>query len=60
MINILSVMVQKGFTDTEIDTLQLGTHPLLTSSPVAYPIIGATGNALMKSGWGKHNKAETV
>lgn len=53
MINLLSVMVQKGFTDTDIDTLQLGTHPLLTSSPVAYPIIGATGNALIKSGWGK-------
>ncbi len=53
MINILSVMVQKGFTDTEIDTLQLGTHPLLTSSPITYPIINAIGDALIKSGWGR-------
>lgn len=60
VINILSVMIQKGFTDTEIDTLQLGTHPLLTSSPVAYPIINATGDALMKSGWGKQQKAAAL
>ncbi|MDC7225406.1 MAG: FAD-dependent oxidoreductase [Spirochaetales bacterium] len=60
MINILSVMIQKGFTDTEIDTLQLGTHPLLTSSPIAYPIINATGNALIKSGWGRQREAAAM
>ena len=60
VINILSVMIQKGFTDTEIDTLQLGTHPLLTASPVAYPIIIATGNALMKSGWGRQREASAI
>jgi len=46
--NILSVLIQKGFTDMEIDTLQVGTHPLLTSSPIAYPIINAAGDAIRK------------
>ena len=55
MVNILSVMIQKGFTDIEIDTMQLGTHPLLTASPVAYPIINATVDAIVKSGWGEKN-----
>ncbi len=48
MINMLSVMIQKRMTDIEIDTLQIGTHPLLTSSPIAYPVINATVNAIMK------------
>lgn len=48
MTNILSIMIQKGFTDMEIDALQIGTHPLLTSSPIAYPIINATVDAIMK------------
>lgn len=46
--NILSVLIQKGFTDMEIDTLQIGTHPLLTSSPIVYPIINATVDAILK------------
>ncbi|MHA1772494.1 MAG: FAD-dependent oxidoreductase [Candidatus Thorarchaeota archaeon] len=48
MINLLSVMVQNRMTDLEIDALQIGTHPLLTASPLAYPIISATVNAIMK------------
>lgn len=48
MINMLSVMIQNRMTDMEIDTLQIGTHPLLTSSPIAYPVINATVNAIMK------------
>ena len=48
MANILAVMIQNGMTDVDIDTLQIGTHPLLTSSPVVYPIIGATVNAISK------------
>jgi pyruvate/2-oxoglutarate dehydrogenase complex dihydrolipoamide dehydrogenase (E3) component len=45
--NILSVMIQKGLTDIEIDTLQIGTHPLLTSSPISYPIINAAADAIL-------------
>ena len=49
MANILAVMIQNEMTDMEIDTLQIGTHPLLTSSPVVYPIITATVDAI--SNW---------
>lgn len=48
LINMFSVMIQKKMTDMEIDTLQIGTHPLLTSSPLAYPVINATVNAILK------------
>ncbi len=48
MVNMYSVIIQNRMTDMEIDTLQIGTHPLLTSSPVAYPVINATVNAIMK------------
>jgi len=47
-INMLSVMIQKKMTAVEIDTLQIGTHPLLTASPLANAIIGATVSAIMK------------
>ncbi len=48
MINMLSVMIQNKMTDIEIDTLQFGTHPLLTASPIAYPVVNATANAIKK------------
>ncbi|MCK5127251.1 MAG: NAD(P)/FAD-dependent oxidoreductase [candidate division Zixibacteria bacterium] len=47
-VNMLSVMIQKSMTDMEIDTLQIGTHPLLTPSPLAYGVINATVDAIMK------------
>jgi len=48
LINMLSVMIQKKMTDMEIDTMQIGTHPLLTASPLAYPVITATVDAIMQ------------
>ncbi|MDP8206568.1 MAG: FAD-dependent oxidoreductase [Candidatus Electryonea clarkiae] len=48
LVNMISVMIQKRMTDMEIDTIQIGTHPLLTSSPIAYPVINATSNAIEK------------
>jgi len=48
LVNMLSVMIQKRMTDMEIDTLQIGTHPLLTPSPLAYPIVNAAVDAIMK------------
>jgi NADPH-dependent 2,4-dienoyl-CoA reductase/sulfur reductase-like enzyme len=47
-VNMLSVMIQKKMTDMEIDTLQIGTHPLLTPSPLAYGVINATVDAIAK------------
>ncbi len=48
LINMFAVMIQRKMTDMEIDTLQIGTHPLLTSSPIVYPVINATVNAIIK------------
>lgn len=48
MINMLSVMILNKMTDMDIDNLQIGTHPLLTASPVAYPVLTATTDAILK------------
>ncbi len=48
LINMISVMILNRMTDTDINTLQIGTHPLLTPSPIAYPVINATINAIVK------------
>ncbi|MCK9282146.1 MAG: FAD-dependent oxidoreductase [Melioribacteraceae bacterium] len=53
MINIMSVMILNKMTDTDINNLQIGTHPLLTASPVVYPIINATTDAIKK--WYKNH-----
>jgi len=47
-INMLSVMIQKRMTDMEIDTLQIGSHPLLTPSPIANNVITATVDAILQ------------
>lgn len=54
MINIMSVMILNKMTDIDINNLQIGTHPLLTASPIAYPIINATSDAIKK--WYKHQQ----
>ncbi len=48
MINVLGMAVQNRMTVTDLVTLQIGTHPLLTSSPVVYPIITAALDAYSK------------
>jgi pyruvate/2-oxoglutarate dehydrogenase complex dihydrolipoamide dehydrogenase (E3) component len=48
LINMLSVMILNKMTDMDIDTMQIGTHPLLTASPIAYPVINATVDAIKK------------
>ena len=35
-------------TDMDIDKLQIGTNPLLTASPVVYPVMTATVDAINK------------
>ncbi|MBZ0198911.1 MAG: FAD-dependent oxidoreductase [Ignavibacteriaceae bacterium] len=55
MINIMSVMILNKMTDIDITNLQIGTHPLLTASPIAYPIINATVDAIKK--WYKYQLA---
>lgn len=46
MINIASLAIQKGMTATELNTFQVATHPLLSASPIAYPINAASMNAM--------------
>lgn len=46
MINILSLAIQKGATASELNTLQVATHPMVSASPIAYPINAAAMNAV--------------
>lgn len=48
MINILSLAIQKGLTANELNTFQTATHPLITASPIVYPINAASLDALSK------------
>jgi len=48
LVNLFSVMILNRMTDMDIDNLQIGTHPLLTASPVVYPVITATVDAIKK------------
>ena len=46
MINILSLAITKAITATELNTFQTATHPLVSPSPIAYPINAAAMNAI--------------
>ena len=41
MVNLLAALIQAEMTADEIATFQMGTHPLLTASPVAYQLVNA-------------------
>jgi NADPH-dependent 2,4-dienoyl-CoA reductase/sulfur reductase-like enzyme len=44
--NLIAAMIQAEMTADEIATFQMGTHPLLTASPVAYQLVNAAEVAL--------------
>ncbi len=46
MINIISLAIQKSVTVYELISFQVGTHPLLTTSPTQYVLIKAAENAI--------------
>lgn len=48
MINIIGMAIQKRVSITELETLQMATHPYLTSAPTMYPIVLAAQDALGK------------
>ncbi len=50
MINIVAACVQKRMTAEDIATFQMGTHPALTASPIAYHLVNAAELALAKMG----------
>lgn len=49
MINVLSLSIQNGITASQLNTFQAATHPLVTASPVAYPINAAAMDAVRKN-----------
>ncbi len=41
MINIVAALVQKNMRADEIVLFRMGTHPALTTSPIAYQLVNA-------------------
>lgn len=48
LINMLGVIIQERMSAMELETLQVATHPYLTSAPTMYPIIIAAQEAYKK------------
>lgn len=46
VVNVIGLAIQKRMTVSEVLTAQIGTHPLLTAPPTAYPFIKASEAAL--------------
>ena len=47
MVNVLSACILHRMTANDIVMFQMGTHPALTPSPIAYPIVNAAGKAVL-------------
>ena len=50
LINVLGFIIQNKMNVNELMTAQIGTHPLLTASPAAYPLIKAA-EVIAKEFW---------
>lgn len=50
LVNTIGIAIQKRFTITELETLQMATHPYLTASPTMYPLVLAAQDAA-KGAW---------
>lgn len=48
MINIIGMAIQQRVSYTDLETLQMATHPCLTSAPTMYPIVLAAEDAADK------------
>jgi NADPH-dependent 2,4-dienoyl-CoA reductase/sulfur reductase-like enzyme len=48
MLNIISMAIQQKTSLFEFNNWQIATHPLLTASPIVYPLITAAQNAILK------------
>ncbi len=48
IINIISLTIQKSITVFDLISFQVGTHPLLTASPVNVPLIRAANEIIYK------------
>ncbi|NPV02953.1 MAG: FAD-dependent oxidoreductase [Brevinematales bacterium] len=45
LINMIGTAIQMRMSATELETLQIATHPYLTSAPTVYPVVLAAQNA---------------
>jgi NADPH-dependent 2,4-dienoyl-CoA reductase/sulfur reductase-like enzyme len=48
--NVIAMAIQTGLTAEDVALFQMGTHPLLTASPIVYPLVNAAEMALTKMG----------
>jgi pyruvate/2-oxoglutarate dehydrogenase complex dihydrolipoamide dehydrogenase (E3) component len=46
MVNVVSACIMHKMTADDIVMFQMGTHPALTSSPIAYPLVNAACKAM--------------
>jgi thioredoxin reductase len=46
-ITAIDACVQRRMTADEMATFQMGTHPALTASPIAYPLVNAAEEAVV-------------
>jgi NADH oxidase (H2O2-forming) len=48
MVNVISACIQHRMTAYEVSLFQMGTHPMLCASPIAYQTVNAAEEAVMK------------
>lgn len=48
VVNAISACIQKKMTADDIATFQMATHPAVTASPIAYPLVNAAEMAIKK------------
>ena len=48
LVNFIGAVIQQKATADEIAVFQVGTHPALTASPIAYQVVNAAENALVE------------
>jgi len=48
IVNSLGIVIQNKMTVYDLDSMQIGTHPLLTASPIAHPLVKAGQIAISK------------
>ena len=48
IVNIIAMAIQKNMSISELETLQVATHPKLTAAPTVYPLITAAQAAMKK------------
>jgi hypothetical protein len=47
-VNVISACIQHRMTAYEVSLFQMGTHPMLCASPIAYQTVNAAEEAVMK------------